>query len=224
MRPGTKRLIAASGIVVVAILTFRFASVRPPTTRPDAGPVTLSWHPIECGTLHIPEAHWEAETSMGCPSADKPYAPPAASTRIADAITMTRMGCEGICPRYTVEAERSGRVRFVGGHFTTHPGCYEAQMPAADAEALFESIARSGYFDFPAVFESPCEDGPSTVTAVVANGHSKCVRNLAMPRPACGGPQAEPMFRIEALIDRSLQTSDLVGPRDSFRGRCCDAG
>jgi hypothetical protein len=62
-------------------------------------------------------------------------------------VELTRTGCFGSCPSYSVRVATTGRVEFEGFTFVCAEGVQSATIPAAQARELIADIADAGFFD-----------------------------------------------------------------------------
>jgi hypothetical protein len=62
-------------------------------------------------------------------------------------VELTRSGCFGSCPIYSVRLSTTGRVEFEGVAFVCAEGVQSATIPAAQARELIADIADAGFFD-----------------------------------------------------------------------------
>jgi hypothetical protein len=92
-------------------------------------------------------------------------------------IRLSRSGCFGSCPNYTVEITGNGDVTYVGWAFVRVPGVQRSKISPESVRDLYESFVRFGYFSMPEVYCMKISDRSSFTTSIEYDGRIKEVIN-----------------------------------------------
>ena len=121
-------------------------------------------------------------------------------------ITLSRSGCYGVCPTYSIEIYGDGGVLYDGQAFVGTTGKQKWQISHASLVKLVEAFHKADYFSLPSGYASGVTDYPTIVTSISFDGRSKSVldylgRDVKMP-PS--------VSEVEAAIDRLSRSSKWI--------------
>ncbi|MBL8141409.1 MAG: hypothetical protein JNM38_09895 [Acidobacteria bacterium] len=129
---------------------------------------------------------------------------PAPATRgdqrrvIYNEISLTRTGCFGTCPIYTVVYRRDGTVTYTGERHVDHAGVHEGRTGKADFADLAQFVERSGLESLDTHYRVPGTDKPTTtVTVTRLDGRTVSVSEYGRSGP----PQ---LWVVQRVIDGML--------------------
>lgn len=118
----------------------------------------------------------------GCPQKGEAQALPA-HVRDDDFVELTRTGCYGACPAYTVKIHGNGNVEWKGFAHIAVKGTRTAVIEPRKARGLLGELRSSKFWSLCASYSKPITDSPTTTTRVSMNGQSKTVSNYADSAP-----------------------------------------
>ena len=112
------------------------------------------------------EAWVQDEVEVGTAS-EKPSSPGAGSSFPALAkptgfsIKLSRSGCYGTCPSYSVVIHGDGKIAFHGGRYVPIPGDHQARIAPEAATRLLERFRAARFFEFRAKYVASVTDNPT---------------------------------------------------------------
>jgi Domain of unknown function (DUF6438) len=121
-------------------------------------------------------------------------------------ITLSRSGCYGLCPTYSIEIHGDGEVLYVGQAFVGTTGKQKGQISHASLLKLVEAFRNADYFSLASGYASGVTDNPTIVTSISFDGLYKSVLNY-VGRDA--GMPAN-VSDVEAAIDRLSRASKWI--------------
>ncbi len=146
---------------------------------------------------------WFALAGHAC-SAPPSLPEPAPATRgdqrrvIYDDITLTRTGCFGTCPVYTVVYRRNGTVTYTGEQHVDHVGVRQGRIDLSTYADLAHFIERSGFESLDTHYRAPGTDKLTTTVAITrVDGRTMSVAEYGRSGP----PQ---LWAIQRVIDGVL--------------------
>jgi len=110
-------------------------------------------------------------------------------------IVLSRTGCFGGCPVYTVSVAGNGAVRYDGLNYVRVTGTQKWTIDPAAARALADEIERAGFFQLKDEYTAHGSDFPTTIVTLTRGTRTKTVKD------EFGAPPA--LTEIEARIDRA---------------------
>ncbi len=153
---------------------------------------------VAVNTFHRVEivATWADVQASECP-APETQAP--ASTEPQDFVELSRSGCYGTCPIYTVRISANGDVAWKGRMFVNATGERRAAIKAEDARALLEQFRTPQFWSLCSSYARSITDSSTIETHVEIGGQSKTVANYADSAPAW-------VANLEDAIDDAANT------------------
>lgn len=122
-------------------------------------------------------------------------------------ITLSRSGCYGRCPVYTIEVHGDGTVLYDGKINVAHKGKHTAKISHASLVELVGFFRKADYFSLRDRYVSGITDNPAYETSISFDGLSKSV--LDYVGQTVGMPPT--VSDVEAAIDLLSGTSKWVG-------------
>jgi hypothetical protein len=117
--------------------------------------------------------------------------------------SLSRGGCYGDCPIYTVTLHRDGTVDYDGEQYVKVTGKQTGHVDATAIEKLEAQFAKAGFADLKDAYsEEDCTDLPGATLTF----HGKTVNHYFGDRSA---PRV--LFDLETAIDESAQSEQWVG-------------
>jgi hypothetical protein len=92
-------------------------------------------------------------------------------------IEMSRSGCFGTCPSYSVQIAGDGSVRYVGDSFVALMGAHRAQLPAQTVQALVKQFQRAEFFWLNSSYVADITDSASTEVSISFDGRTHRVHD-----------------------------------------------
>jgi TonB family protein len=163
-------------------------------TGNNAKIVTDSFHHVRIITTA--PSFSDAQASA-CPSG-KEKLPPSESSA-ADFVEMSRSGCYGTCPVYTVRVHASGDVDWDGGRFVDDRARGKANISPASARELISQFARPEFWALCASYSQSITDSATTRFRVHIGDRTKSVSNYANSAP-------KSLEQLEYAIDEAADT------------------
>lgn len=118
-------------------------------------------------------------------------------------ITLTRHGCYGSCPVYSVTLRADGSASYVGYEYVERIGSYHAQPYQFDFEKVANAIEELNFFELDNVYDEGWVDAEVVSTTVVAgNCPSKTVTTYNSSEPPLE------LWSIDTLIDGVVSQID----------------
>lgn len=126
------------------------------------------------------EAWVQDEMEVGAESA-KPMLPGAARTfptlvePTGFSIQLSRSGCYGPCPIYSVVIHGDGKIEFHGGHYVAIPGDHQARIAPEAAAQLFERFRAAEFFEFKDKYVASVTDNPTYCLELAIGAERKTI-------------------------------------------------
>jgi hypothetical protein len=76
-------------------------------------------------------------------------------------IKLSRSGCYGTCPSYSVMIHGDGKIEFHGGHYVSIPGDHQARIAPEAAARLLERFRAAEFFHFKDKYAASVTDNPT---------------------------------------------------------------
>jgi hypothetical protein len=99
--------------------------------------------------------------------------------RIADistvSIRLSRSGCYGSCPAYSVTIHGDGSVVYSGDRFVSIPGSHRARISTADFKVLFERFRAANFLGLKESYTAGVTDNPTYYISLTLPGKTKVV-------------------------------------------------
>ena len=89
-------------------------------------------------------------------------------------ITLTRTGCFGSCPSYTVRVSTSG-IEFDGGGFVAAEGKHTAPADPAAVRDLAKTFIADDFYSMDPMYRASVTDCPTYILAISVDGHTRRV-------------------------------------------------
>jgi len=90
-------------------------------------------------------------------------------------IQLSRSGCYGTCPSYSVVVHGDGRVEFHGKHYVSIPGDYEARIVPDAASQLLERFRAADFFELKDTYRASVTDNPTYRLELVVGAKKKTI-------------------------------------------------
>jgi ankyrin repeat protein len=113
-------------------------------------------------------------------------------------MTLSRTGCFGTCPSYTIEIRGDGSVIYNGEAFVVLTGQHRDQLSPEKVLEITDAFRNADYFSLDDKYSYPVTDLPTYTTSIKIDGISKSVDDYAGPQ--AGMPQS--ISELEETIDR----------------------
>ena len=113
-------------------------------------------------------------------------------------ITLSRTGCYGSCPSYTVEIHGDGTVLYDGGRYVAITGSHRASISSDAVSQMVEAFRAADYFSLRDKYMWGATDLPTYTTSISIDGKTKEVVDYA--GEAVGMPAS--VSKLEDAIDR----------------------
>jgi ankyrin repeat protein len=140
----------------------------------------------------------------GQPARAVPF--PKISDRSAVAIRLSRSGCYGFCPAYSVTIHGDGSVVYAGNRFVSIAGTHDARISAADFAALLERFRKANFFALNENYASAVTDNPRYYLSISLPGRTKIVWDYVGGRVGMPAVIAE----LEDAVDRAADSARWV--------------
>jgi ankyrin repeat protein len=121
-------------------------------------------------------------------------------------MTLSRSGCYGFCPSYSVEIHGDGSTMFKGENFVVFAGEHHERLSPGQIDEIVDAFRKADYFSLKDEYTCNVTDNPTYKTSFEVNGVSKQVTDYV--GAAIGMPQA--VTDLEATIDRVLGTAKWI--------------
>lgn len=103
-------------------------------------------------------------------------------------MTLTRTGCFGTCPSYTIEIHGDGSVIYKGEAFVVLTGEHRDQLAPEKVLEIVDAFRNADYFSLNDEYSYPVTDNPTFTTSIGIDGTSKSVMDYVGPQ--AGMPQS----------------------------------
>lgn len=88
---------------------------------------------------------------------------------------LSRSGCYGTCPSYSVVIHGDGKVEFHGKHYVAIPGDYQARITPEAASQLLERFRAAGFFELKDTYRAGVTDNPTYCLELVIGAKKKTI-------------------------------------------------
>jgi ankyrin repeat protein len=124
----------------------------------------------------------------------------------AVAMRLSRTGCSGGCPVYSVTIHGDGSIVYVGDHSVSIAGTHNAWISAADFAALLERFRKANFLALKDSYRSEVTDRPTYYLSINLPGKTKVVADYA------GGWVGMPavVTELEDAVDRAADAARWV--------------
>jgi len=183
------------------IATARLAKSQRETLRAVVAEVkktatTLHFRPFEEGG-HLVPAEFEMRIPIrGLEDQAAPF--PQIHNWNSIKIVLSRTGCFGACPSYTVEVHGDGTVLYEGGSFVAITGPHRGSVSSEAVAQLVEAFRAADYFSLKDKYMWGATDLPTYTTSISIDGRTKEVVDYAGVE--VGMPES--VSKLEETIDR----------------------
>jgi ankyrin repeat protein len=120
--------------------------------------------------------------------------------------TLSRGGCLGDCPHYTVEIDGDGTVKFDGGGFVAIAGKHNAKISDQQVQKLYAAFQHADFFMLFDHYQAPITDFPVYDVSIEFDGHKMAVEDYV--GRAIGMPDV--VSELEDLVDEVAGTEKWV--------------
>lgn len=153
------------------------------------------------------------KSAQGCPLQEEVRVPE--KVRQGDFVELSRSGCYGTCPVYTVRVSEGGDVAWKGEAFVSNKTEQHAQIASEAAHVLLQSFLTKEFWSLCDSYSASITDSATTGISVAIDGQKKTVSNYANSAPELlealensidlsadshkwrhGDPRAEPLSNI----------------------------
>jgi hypothetical protein len=90
-------------------------------------------------------------------------------------IQLSRSGCYGTCPSYSVVVHGDGKIEFHGKRYVAIPGDYQARIAPEAAERLLERFRAADFFGFKDEYRAGVTDNPTYCLELVIGAKKKTI-------------------------------------------------
>lgn len=130
-------------------------------------------------------------------------------------IALSRSGCFGTCPAYSVEIRGTGEATYTGQAFVDIVGSHTYPVPTKDVEELVESVRAADLWSLRSGYHAQITDQPTYTLTLDMGGEVHSIEDYA--GRLSGMPRAVSEF--EEQVDRVGRTKDWI----SLSGEALDA-
>lgn len=130
-------------------------------------------------------------------------------------VSLDSSSCYGTCPQYWVRIDGAGKLSYRGLGYTARPGYYEIDLPAADAQALRQSLIDAGFLGLQDSYQTEADgcssvwtDAPTKTFRLETGEQTKQV----VFYEGCQTPAAWLFARLEKQIMRATQVGRFLYP------------
>src|SRR5271166_2232153 len=134
------------------------------------------------------------------PTRHEPFPEITSSSNVV--MKLSRSGCFGTCPAYSIEIHGDGAVNYSGGYFVVVRGEHRDHLSATQIKDLIEAFRAADYFSLDDKYTSPATDLPTFVTSLRVDQVAKSVVDYWGSE--VGMPQA--VTDLEETIERVTNT------------------
>lgn len=170
----------------------------------------------------VPAAFWLADVSLLPWAEDLRWdqlrtADGGARASAPGLVELSRTGCFGSCPIYSVRVSTSGRVEFEGFAFVCAEGVQSATIPAAEARELIADIADAGFFDVSWNQGNFIADASDSTLVLEYRG-----RRRSLPNIDADSNSPRLLLRIAREVDKVSGTQRWLPRLEGGRRICAD--
>jgi hypothetical protein len=121
-------------------------------------------------------------------------------------IRLSRTGCYGVCPAYSVEIRGDGEVLFDGEQNVLVIGHHRSRIPRDGVAGLVAAFRNAGYFSLKDEYVATITDNPTCTTSIEFDGHKKSLKDYV--GFAAGMPEI--VMDLEGKIDQVAGTDKWI--------------
>jgi hypothetical protein len=157
----------------------------------------------------IPVEAWAQDSFLVVEAEDRParvVAFPKISDLSADSIRLSRSGCYGACPSYSVTIHGDGSVVYAGNRFVSISGTHDARISPADFRTLLERFRAANFLGLKESYQSAVTDQPTYYLSLSLSGKTKTVWDYAGSR--VGMPAI--VTELEGAVDLAADSARWV--------------
>ncbi len=159
---------------------------------------TLRFHPFEQNGHAVP-AQFEVEIPVRTLRKERGHLPfPQVHDSNSVKMVLSRSGCFGSCPIYSVEIHGDGTVLYVGTGFVAITGSHRASISSDAVSKIIEAFRAADYFSLDDKYIWGATDLPTYTTSISIDGKTKQVVDYAGEK--VGMPRV--VSELETTIDR----------------------
>lgn len=144
-----------------------------------ASPTTVSFTDDE--TVIITVEGLQDRSKSHCPGRSETEIPE--RIQAGDFVELSRTGCFGTCPSYTVRVREDGRVLWDGGSFVKENGHRETTIPVEAAHALIEKFRSATFWNACGSYSRNVTDNPTYGLQATVGGRNKIISDYADSSP-----------------------------------------
>ncbi|HWO38221.1 MAG TPA: ankyrin repeat domain-containing protein, partial [Candidatus Acidoferrum sp.] len=174
------------------VFNFKISNDEQPYENPKLTVSLDSFHYVEVVT-NPPSTKYAHD----CPTSDE--AMPPTLIQSGDLVELSRSGCYGTCPSYSVRVSEDGNVLWKGGGFVETVGERHSTITPEAAHALLQQFLAPRFWALCDGYDASVTDNPAMQVEERIGGRSKKVRNYAD-----SAPQFERTF--EDAVDAAAET------------------
>jgi len=109
-------------------------------------------------------------------------------------MTLSRSGCFGTCPQYTVEIRGDGTVVYKGGSYVVLTGEHRDRLSADQVSEILDAFRKADYFSFKDEYNYAVTDCPTFVTSLKIDQLEKSVTDYVGEE--AGMPKTSRIWRL----------------------------
>lgn len=113
-------------------------------------------------------------------------------------ISLSRSGCYGTCPIYSVEVFGDGRVIYDGDKYVDVTGRHEYRIPVEQVRALLDTFRRSDAWSLESDYSAMTTDSPTYCLSISLDGQEHVIRDYVGKH--AGMPQV--VRQLQEAVDR----------------------
>jgi ankyrin repeat protein len=122
-------------------------------------------------------------------------------------MSLSRTGCFGTCPSYSVEIHGNGDVIYHGNGCVLIMGEHHASIPRGAVTNLLQAFRNTDYFSLRDSYTQPVTDNPTYTTSIEFDGHKKSVTDYV----GAGAGMPDVVTELEEKIDELAGTDKWIG-------------
>jgi ankyrin repeat protein len=121
-------------------------------------------------------------------------------------MSLSRTGCFGSCPGYSVEIRGNGDVIYHGNGLVLITGEHRASIPREAVANLLQSFRDADYFSLKDGYTQTVTDNPTYTTSIEFDGHNKSVTDYV----GAGAGMPDVVTELEEKIDQLAGTDKWI--------------
>ncbi|MGC0773498.1 MAG: DUF6438 domain-containing protein, partial [Candidatus Acidiferrum sp.] len=135
-------------------------------------------------------------------------------------IKLSRSGCYGTCPIYTVVIHGDGKIEFHGGHYVSIPGDHQGRIAPEAAARLLERFRAAEFFEFKDKYVASVTDNPTYCLELAIGAKRKTITDYV--GTWVGMPTL--VSELEDAVDETARTDRWVSAGPGTLAAMQDAG